>query len=330
MPATSNLPLRSGKASIYEGGTREPCIVVWPGKVQGGTTSDALLQSVDWYPTLLAMCGVRPHADLKLDGVNQTAVLLGAQPIRDRVFCHFPHGSEKQAAGIPGFRPSTYVRKGDWKLIRFYGDSADGSDRFELYNLKDDLGETENLAAAKPELVRELTALLTDFLRDTDAVIPMRNPAYDPNARQAPMNSKGKAAKKAAARDDADPALQGWKARNCEALVKDGIVTVKAKGEPPFLGVGAVTEGPATLTFRARCASGGLGKVEWIPPGANRAGTDSTSFVLKASDWQIVQVKIPAQGALGILRIYLPAQTQSVNVDWIELKGNTRSRRWDF
>jgi len=192
MPATSNSPLRSGKASIYEGGTREACIVVWPGKVPPGTTNDALLQSVDWYPTLLAMCGLKPHADLKLDGVDQVPALLEGKPVRDRVFCHFPHGSHGQAKEIPGFLPSAYVRKGDWKLIRFFADNADGSDRFELYNLKDDIGETKDLAAGKPELVREFSDLINGFLRDTDAVIPIRNPAYDPGAAKDAGKRKGK------------------------------------------------------------------------------------------------------------------------------------------
>ena len=193
MPATSNLPLRSGKASIYEGGTREPCIVVWPGRIRPGTTNEALLQSVDWYPTLLAMCGLKPHADLKLDGLDQTPTLLGKGPVRDRVFCHFPHGSPKQAEQIPGFLPSTYVRKGDWKLIRFFADNADGSDRFELYNLKDDVGETQNRAAEKPEVVRELGDLISGFLQDTDAVIPKLNPNYDPTKQVAAAPGKPKA-----------------------------------------------------------------------------------------------------------------------------------------
>ena len=112
MPATSNLPLRSGKASLYEGGTREPCIVVWPGKIKPGTTNDALLQSVDFYPTLLAMCGLKPHADIKLDGVDQSGTLLGRPSPRDRVFCHFPHGSPEQAESIPGFLPGTLRAQG--------------------------------------------------------------------------------------------------------------------------------------------------------------------------------------------------------------------------
>jgi arylsulfatase A-like enzyme len=320
MAATSNLPLRAGKASIYEGGTREPCIVIWPGKTRPGTTTDALLQSVDLYPTLLTMCGLKPHAGLKFDGVDQTPVLLGGGPVRDRVFCHYPHGSERQAANIPGFLPSTYVRKGDWKLIRFFADNADGSDRFELYNLKDDLGETKDLAADKPELVRELNALISGFLRDTDAVIPLRNPGYDPNAA---AKGKGKAGVP-------EGPLQGWKARNCEASVKDGIVTVTAKGGPPFLGVTAGTAGPAVATFRVRCADGGPGKVEWIPPGATQNRANSVPFSLKPGDWQTVKIDIPAKGPLGIFRVYLPAQKQPVEVDWVELKGTTKPRRWNF
>lgn len=124
------------------------------------------------------MCGLQPRAEPKLDGVDQTATLLGRGPSRDRVFCHFPHGGEIQAKNIPGFLPGTYVRKGDWKLIHFHADNDDGSDRFELYHLKDDLGESKNLAANKPEIVRELNDLITSFLRDTDAVVPVRNPNY--------------------------------------------------------------------------------------------------------------------------------------------------------
>jgi arylsulfatase A-like enzyme len=182
-PATSNLPQRSGKASLYDGGTREPCIVVWPGKVEAGSVNDALFQSTDFYPTLLTMCGLKPHADLKLDGLDQTPTLLGQSSPRDRVFCHFPHGSTAQAREISGFLPGTYVRKGDWKLIRFYADNDDGSDRFELYNLRDDVGESNNLAQTEPGRVRALNALIDGFLRDTEAVIPVRNPAYGKSAR---------------------------------------------------------------------------------------------------------------------------------------------------
>lgn len=175
---TSNAPLRSGKASIYEGGTREPCVVVWPGKVKPGASSEAFFSSVDFYPTLLEMCGLRPQPGLRLDGVSQVPALLDKGAPRETVFCHFPHGSAAQAKEIDGFLPATSVRRGEWKLIRFYVGNSDGSDRFELYNLRDDVGETKNLAGAKPELVRELNTLITGFLADTAAVVPRLNPAY--------------------------------------------------------------------------------------------------------------------------------------------------------
>ena len=198
-PATSNLPQRGGKASLYDGGTREPCIIVWPGKAKPGTTNDALFQSTDLYPTLLSMCGIKPHADVKLDGFDQSRTLLGEASPRDRVFCHFPHGTPGQAKEIPGFLPGSYVRKGDFKLIRFYADNEDGSDRFELYDVKHDEGETKNLAIEKPELVGDLNELINGFLKDTEAVVPVRNPnfgkaaATKPPADKKPQRQQGKA-----------------------------------------------------------------------------------------------------------------------------------------
>jgi arylsulfatase A-like enzyme len=72
---------------------------------------------------------------------------------------------------------------GDWKLLRFYGDNPDRTDRLELYNLREDLSETKNLAAEHPERVKELAALIEKFLADTRAVVPRANPAYDPTAK---------------------------------------------------------------------------------------------------------------------------------------------------
>jgi arylsulfatase A-like enzyme len=197
IPPTSNAPLRGGKATLYEGGTREPCIVVWPGKTKPGSRSDALLSSVDWMPTLLDMTGVKPKPEAKFDGVNQTPALLGTGMPRDTVFCHFPHYTP-----ATGALPATWVRRGDWKLIRFFCDSATQADRFELYNLKDDIGETKNLAAEQPELVRELNTLIDGFLKTTGAIVPSKNPHYDPAAKAPP---EGKPVKKPAPKKPVQP-----------------------------------------------------------------------------------------------------------------------------
>lgn len=315
-PATSNLPKCSGKASLYEGGTREPCIIVWPGKVKPDTVNDALFQSTDFYPTLLAMCGLKPHADVKLDGFDQSGMLAGGASPRERVFCHFPHGTPNQAVSIPGMLPGTYVRQGDWKLLRFYADNEDGSDRLELYDLKSDPGEAKNLAAEKPELVSELNALITGFLKDTQAVVPVRNPGY------------GKVA--VAKKDDEFPGLEGWKARGCDYTAKNGIVTVHGKNAQAFLGVGAGVNGPLVAKLRVKCAIAAEGKIEWLAPGAAAKDAMSVPFAIKAGDWQDISVEVPAKGQIGILRVYLPSQGQTLEIDRIELKNATATKRWEF
>lgn len=174
-PVTSNAPLRAGKATMYEGGTREPAVVVWPGTVKAGSKSDAVISSVDYYPTLLEITGLKPQAGQRFDGISIVPALKGGPLEREAIFCHFPHYTP-----ATGNRPATYVRKGDWKLIRYFGDNDDRSDRLELYNLKEDLAEANNLSTKQPERTRALNALIDRFLKDTGAVVPVLNPNYRP------------------------------------------------------------------------------------------------------------------------------------------------------
>ncbi len=308
VPPTSNLPLRNGKASLYEGGVREPCIIVWPGVTRPGTTNDTVIQSIDWMPTILDMVNVAMPKDAKPDGVSFAPVLKGGILERDTIFCHFPHDTPAS-----GQHPGTSVRRGDWKLIRLFAQNDDGTDQLELYNLRDDVGETRNLAGEKPELVSELNALISQFLAETDAVVPVRNPNYKPGGASA-----------------ADP-LQGWKARGCQAEVKDGIVVISGNSQAPFLGVGGGRlSGPTVVTFRARSAIGGEGKVEWLPTPTARDQAKSVPFHLSGGDWQEVRVELPAKGPLGIVRLYLPAQKEPVRLDWVELRSGKQTRRSDF
>ncbi len=179
LPPTNNYPLRGGKANIYEGGTREPLIVRYPGVVKPGTKCSEIVTSVDFYPTLLDICSAKKHEGQILDGENIMPLLKQTGKLkRDAIFCHFPHNTPatKHLA-------STYVRKGNWKLIRFYHLAEDGGNHFELYNLKDDISEENNLADKYPQKVKQLDALITQHLDDTNAVIPIQNPKYDPNAK---------------------------------------------------------------------------------------------------------------------------------------------------
>ena len=131
------------------------------------------------------MAAVMPNQEVKFDGMSQVPALLGNGAPRDTVFCYFPHYTP-----ATGAVPATWVRRGDWKLIRFYCDSPDQSDRFELYNLKDDIGEAKNLAADKPELVKELDSLIDGFHKNTGALIPAKNPAFDPKAEMPPVGKR--------------------------------------------------------------------------------------------------------------------------------------------
>jgi arylsulfatase A-like enzyme len=323
IPATSNLPLRSGKASLYEGGTREPFIFAWPGKAKAGATSDILFQTVDFYPTLLSFVGLKPHDGIKLDGLDQSKALLGGESPRDRVFCHFPHGNATQASVMDGFYAGTYVRKGDWKLIRFYARNDDGTDDLELYDLKKDLGERHNLAKAKPELVKELNGLITDFLKDTEAVIPKLNPNFGK------IIPKAAAPKKALAQDDLPG---GWKNRAGKAVVSEGALHLESKGEGSFIGVGAgLSVGPAKLSFRIRAPQAGEGKVTLL---GSAGGAEMLSVPYRTSGeaaWQTITVELNAKQAASILRLYLPAGSPAVDLgDIVLTPAQGAPRRWEF
>ena len=334
---TSNAPLRGGKATMFEGGTRVPCVVVWPGVTKAGTRSASIVQSEDYYPTLLEGIGLKPAHDQRFDGTNVLPALKGEKFERGAVFHYFPHNP-----GVPDWLPpAVSVIRGDWKLIRLFHGGEKGAHRYLLFNVKDDLSEKNNLAAQKPELVAELDALIEKFLVDTKAVRPVPNPAFDPvkyhpelegiQTNKDKPKAAAKAPAKGKAKDDGDPALQGWKARGCKATVKDGIVHITNIGDSCFLGFAAGKHsGASTVTFRIK-AKADTSHFDWLPPGAENK-TQRARFTMMGGDWEEVTVQIPATGPLGIVRLYLPMQLQPVEIDWIELKstGSGKTTRTKF
>jgi len=173
---TNNSPLRGGKATVFEGGVRVPCVVVWPGVVKPGTRTDARIQSTDFYPTLLTALGINPPKEHKIDGVNITPALQGKKFERKPMFTFFPH-----SPGVPDWLPpSMAVHSGDWKLIRVFGYGEKGGDQLKLYNLKNDIGEKNDLAASNPKKTKELNRLIDDNLAETKPVLPIVNPAFNP------------------------------------------------------------------------------------------------------------------------------------------------------
>jgi len=164
---TANVPLRAGKGWLYEGGIREPLIIKWPGVTKPGSTCDVPVTSTDFYPTLLEMAGLPPRPEQHVDGVSIVPLLRGGQSLpRQAIYWHYPHYSNQ------GGGPSGAVRAGDLKLIEFYEDN-----HVELYNIKEDLGEKNNLAARMPEQAKKLRERLARWRQDVGARMPTPAPA---------------------------------------------------------------------------------------------------------------------------------------------------------
>lgn len=168
---TCNAPLSEGKGWMYEGGTRQPLIVAWPGRTPRGRTCNAVVTSPDFYPTLLDAAGLDRLPDQHVDGASFFDQLTDPdKPLeREAVFWHYPH------YGNQGGAPASSVRWGDWKLIEFFE-----TGHLALYNLREDVGETTNLADAEPVRRARLHTLLTDWRTEVEAAIPEPNPEFMP------------------------------------------------------------------------------------------------------------------------------------------------------
>ncbi|MDG2391361.1 MAG: sulfatase [Planctomycetaceae bacterium] len=181
--ATSNYPLRGAKGMLYEGGIREPLLIKWPGVTKAGDLCDEPVIGIDLYPTFLAMTNTTPPTGYTLDGVSLVPLLKDSQASLDRkaIFWHFP--AYLQGKGDPHggpFRttPAGAIRMGDWKLIEWFE-----TGRLELYNLKADLSETNNLAESQPEHLRRLHTQMKLWRKEVNAPIPTTpNPQYNPQA----------------------------------------------------------------------------------------------------------------------------------------------------
>ncbi len=309
-PPTNNAPLREGKGRIYEGGQRVPLMVRWPGRIQAGSTSDAVVGPIDLYPTILDAIGLKRSPDQIIDGESYLPVLTQKRGLqRDAYFTWFPH-----------LIPAVSVRQGDWKLIRRFQPHRDYPYIHELYNLKTDIGETKNLAASMPEKVNDLNALIDKFVEQTGALYPRPNPAYKPSSS---INN---------ARPDP---LQGLVPKFCKATLADGALRIEADGRSPFLGTGQIKiVGPLMLTLRIRSETGGTGKVQWkmLQQEAFPVSGQVVDFTVPASkQWQDIACKIPINGKPGIIRLYLPAQESPVEIKTIQYSNDRKEvKAWSF
>lgn len=181
---TDNAPLRSGKGSLYEGGTREPFIVRWPGVTQPGSSSNVPTIHVDIFPTLLEIASA-PNPRQVLDGESLGPLFRDSNSTlkRDAIFQHFP-GYLGSGPGLWRTTPVSLIQVGDWKLMEYLEDG-----RLELYNLSDDIGETKNLATELPEKAKALHDRLIAWRADVNAPMPTKN---EGEATQPKTKNKGK------------------------------------------------------------------------------------------------------------------------------------------
>lgn len=334
---TSNRPLRGGKASMFEGGTRVPCVVSWPGVAAPGSRSEAPVQSEDYFPTLLDGLGLSPVTDQIFDGQSILPALRGEPMTRDGVVQFFPH-SPRVPEWLP---PSVSIHRDHWKLIRIFHGGDNGAHRYLLFDLSQDVSEKNNLADQNPDVVKLLDGQISAFLQKTNAVIPIANPAFDPlkyrpedegkpRQERKPARNAKQAASTAPTTSDNDPALKGWKLRGLKAIVRDGSLIVSERRDNSFLGFAAGRhQGESTVSFRVR-GEPGEAHIDWLPDGpqgeARRVHWSKTN-----AGWEDVSVKLSATGKLGVVRIYIPGGVKPMEFDWIQISSTAKDdSRSDF
>src|SRR5262245_6550292 len=188
-------PLRDKKGAVYEGGIRVPGLIRWPGRTKSGSTSDEPVGGVDFLPTVCEITGIPAPADRKLDGASILPVLSGGSVRRTTpLYWHFNH-----AFG----GPLVALRSGDWKIVatldkqpqRGVAITPDTEADFktaelnqlELYNLREDIGESRNLAAEQPTKLSQMQALLIakyHDVRDEAPTWPAWNPPIAPGKKK--------------------------------------------------------------------------------------------------------------------------------------------------
>ena len=159
----TNGPLRDNKGHIYEGGIRVPWVIRWPGKVKPGSENGVPIVTTDVFPTLLEVAGLKPKPGVPQDGESLIPLITGKSELkRKSVFFHYPNYAFHKRNRLAGA-----VVTGRYKLIRFYDD-----DSIELYDLKADIGERNDLSKAKPVLAHKMLKELNDWLKESKAKMP--------------------------------------------------------------------------------------------------------------------------------------------------------------
>ncbi len=176
---TVNGPLRGGKGWLYEGGIKVPVIMRWPAKIKANQVSPVPVNTVDFFPTFATAMNAAYRKSETLDGENILSLISKPRKANKRaLYWHYPHYSNQ------GGRPGSAIVKGNYKLIYNYEDSTT-----ELYDLKKDVGEINNLSILNKKLEKELKSQLFQWLQKVKAQTPDNNPVFNPGYK--PIAKKG-------------------------------------------------------------------------------------------------------------------------------------------
>jgi arylsulfatase A-like enzyme len=326
VPVTSVAPLRGQKEYLYDGGVREPMAIIWPGHTRAGTKSDLPVSLIDFYPTILDIAGATLPTNQPVDGVSLIPLLnSGDQPeLRERPLFWYEVKSVSAEDGSL-ILPGEAVRKGAWKLIKFFGHPL------ELYNLETDPAEAKNLAALEPERVKMLEALADEWLAGTGIAQPQPNPAYNPDyviPRQIENTELPENAKEIRSWNFSS-GFGKWKTiRMIKAEVKNGSLQMHSDGTYPEILTTDVSGLPAGVYFvqaEFRVATSGRIRFAW----KDQSGKNGTVefFPQRDGEWHTYTAVFQSDAPLQELRLAAPTHLKetghydpATQPDYIEVR----------
>ncbi len=162
-------PLRAGKGWLYEGGIRVPMIIKWKNNIQPSKVSQSIISSIDFFPTLLEIAGIDTYPE-NVDGKSMVPILKNPETeIHEYLYWHYPHYHNGP--------PSAAIRYDNWKLIEWYENSlqSTGKPAFELYDLRNDIGETINLSDSLKNITMKLSSELKRWRAELNVQMPVAN-----------------------------------------------------------------------------------------------------------------------------------------------------------
>lgn len=278
--ATNNYPLRNGKGSNYEGGVRVPLIVKAPGITTTGYISDVVTSTVDHYITILELLDIPFPDGIQTDGVSYLEALKGKTYVRPPIYSSFPYN-----VTATGNRANISMRHGPWRLYKFYYDGPNSEHRYELYNLDEDIGETNNLAEAMPEKVTEMAGQLDAHAKEAGFLLPQKNVNYTGNVSDA-----------------------WWGSEDTEISVADKTLKIISIGENPFVETiytSSVSNTTVLIEFDMKSSSSGYGQISWqLEDEEDYHEKNSVPFTVFHDDiWHPYAIMLPLEGTLSKLRI---------------------------